>query len=162
MNNLESQRAQLTRKLTELTELRALYLERYGPILADRTRRVEIERKLRSHEKPMIAFAAATQKLALVREEMTKPPDELSEVSPDRAHRIREAKTFHRRSLIEEENRLCRYLVGLQPTVDLVRDLQAEAAALQPEDPLLAELVENVQQEYNVVQEDLRRLGGAS
>lgn len=158
MSDLQDQRAQLTRKLAEISALRALYMERHGPILADRTRRRELESKLRVHDKAILAVAEAQTKLALVCEGLRQPPQELAEITSDEQARARGANAFHRRSLLDEESHLCRYLAELKPEADLVRDLKEQLAKLLPEDPLLAEMVEDVQHNYNIVQEDLRRI----
>lgn len=155
MSEFEDQRAQLTRKLTEITEMRALYLERYGPILRDRTRRVEINRKLRSHDKALLAELAATEKLALVREELAKPAYLVNRPLTDQEFRLWDADCFRRKTLAEEQARLIEQIRELQVTVDIVAALRTELESLLPEDPELAELVEGIQQDFNITQQEL-------
>ena len=161
MNSLQDEQAKLTRHLADISERRARLMEVFGPILRDREHRKEIDRKLRTHEKPMLAHWAATLKLFMVREELAQPPAEQPAVMTEQVANMAQYAADRRRILIAEEERLCQQLREMEPTKLRVADLQAKRAGLLPEDEHLHDMVESVQQEYNITQEELRRVEAA-
>lgn len=158
MTNLEDERARLTRALTDIRLRRDMFVARYAPILADRNRREQIERSMRANEKPLTAYTASVQKLAMVRGRLadteTPPPPAID----DKTAREHEIYRYSRQSLLEEQDRQIRLIHDLKPAFLLAENLRTQLLELRAEDPLLEATVEDAQAEFNIVQEDLRRV----
>lgn len=145
-------------ELAAFSARRAPLLEHYAKLRSARIRREEIERELRLLAKPIEAHRLATMKMAMVKEELAMPavdtPDN-PDAATQRQMRYREVR---REILKHEEGRLAITLSELRNTMDRATLLSEELGGLAMAGDNIEYLVEEIQRDYNVKAEELRRL----